>query len=151
MSFKQPVETSPSGTQGNAPTSSAFSSSPFAAAGISPFTSFGGGFGGNSFPSGFAAAAANSGVGLVSFAASGGPGILGCNSQPKVLGTQSDDEDGEGDDNEKPSFEGLEEEKEDERFYKQESERILFCLSLVPFFQPLLQFLSVDPPQMLSD
>jgi Ran-binding protein 3 len=108
---------------------------------MSPFGSFGVGFGGSAFTAGFAAAAANSGGGLTGFAAPGGPGVQGYSLQPKVLGTQSDDED-EGDDDEKPSFEGLEEEKEDERFYKQESKKNSLFLNQGPFCTIVYNFFS---------
>ncbi|PGH16613.1 hypothetical protein AJ80_05115 [Polytolypa hystricis UAMH7299] len=107
------------------PSSSAFAASPFAtvATTSSPFGSFGGGFGTSAFSSGFgtAAAPAKFGSGLTSFAAPGGPGVLG-SSKPKVLGAAPDVEEEEAGDNEKPGFEGLEDEKEDERFFKQETE-----------------------------
>ncbi|PGH06789.1 hypothetical protein AJ79_06430 [Helicocarpus griseus UAMH5409] len=113
-----------------APSSSAFATSPFAAAAASsPFTSLGGGsgFGGSAFGSGFAAAAPLPGGGLKSFAAPvGDSAVLGSASKSKVLGAGSvhEEEEEEGGDDEDPSkqFEGLEEEKGDERFHERETE-----------------------------
>ncbi|EFE34878.1 nuclear protein export protein Yrb2, putative [Trichophyton benhamiae CBS 112371] len=108
--------------------------SPFAAAasGPSPFgASFSGSaFAKSSFASGFAAAAPKPGERLTSFA-SPKPANFGSTTKPKAFGSKEeknddDDEegedDGEGDEEKGETFQGLEEEKEDTRFFKQETE-----------------------------
>ncbi|KAK2834839.1 hypothetical protein FQN49_006864 [Arthroderma sp. PD_2] len=98
-----------------------------AASGPSPFgSSFGGSaFGKSSFASGFGAAAPKPGERLTSFA-SPKPTTFGAPaSKPKVFGAKDEDEDeeDENDDEEKgQTFQGFEEEKEDTRFFKQDTE-----------------------------
>ncbi|EGD89371.2 hypothetical protein H112_02989 [Trichophyton rubrum D6] len=121
--------------EGDGKTSSTGSgASPFAAAtsGPSPFgASFSGSaFAKSSFASGFAAAAPKPGERLTSFASSK-PTNFGSTTKPKAFGSKEekkdDDEeegedDGEGDEETGETFQGLEEEKEDTRFFKQETE-----------------------------
>ncbi|KAK2765129.1 hypothetical protein FQN54_008828 [Arachnomyces sp. PD_36] len=101
--------------------------SPFASTGTSGFGKLGGGgggagFGGSAFGGGFAAATPPAG-GLTSFAAPAGPAVLGSGSSAKPFGAPADAaEEDEEEDDEKPGFEGLEDEKEDGRFFKQQTE-----------------------------
>ncbi|KAL1954433.1 hypothetical protein VTO42DRAFT_1203 [Malbranchea cinnamomea] len=103
---------------------SAFAKSAFgaAAANPSPFSSIGGGFGGSVFGS---ASALKPGGGLSSFASPSGTSVFGSSSKTKPFGSASDDEEqegeGEGEEGDK-AFEGSEEQKEDPRFVKQETE-----------------------------
>ncbi|EEH45041.1 uncharacterized protein PADG_01191 [Paracoccidioides brasiliensis Pb18] len=131
--FKPASTVEPMAGKGTAaPSSSSFAASPFAAAaGASPFSAFGGGgagFGKSAFASGFGAAAPRLGGGLTSFAApAGSSGTLESTAKQKILGAASSDdeegeEEGEGGDEGKPAFEGLEEEKGDERFHEQQTE-----------------------------
>ncbi|KAL1861983.1 hypothetical protein Plec18170_000807 [Paecilomyces lecythidis] len=93
-------------------------SSPFAAStpsGASGFGTLGSGF------SGFAAAAPKPGGGLTSFAAPGGPGLLG-SEKAKPFGAAADSSDEEHEQDEaKPGSElpTFEKDKEDERFFEQ--------------------------------
>ncbi|KKZ66284.1 hypothetical protein EMCG_07994 [[Emmonsia] crescens] len=130
-----PAETT-GGKERPPPSSSAFAASAFAAATVSPFRAFGGGgaaFGGNGFGTNFAAAAPKLGGGLAGFAAPtrSPAATLGSAAEPKTLGAagseheddeEEEEEDGKGGDRGKPVFEGLEEEKGDERFHKQQTE-----------------------------
>lgn len=116
-------KTEPTGFAAAASTTSG--ASPFASTGTSGFgkLSSGAGFSGGALGSGFAAAS-QPGQGLTSFAAPSGSGVLGSgSSKAKPFGAPADGEE-EKDENkdEKPGFEGLgEEEKEDDRFFKQDS------------------------------
>ncbi|KAM5468232.1 hypothetical protein MauCBS54593_004973 [Microsporum audouinii] len=105
--------------------------SPFAAAsGPSPFASSfsGSAFAKSAFASGFAAAAPKPGEGLTSFASPKPTNFGSTTSKPKAFGSKDDnedeDEEGEGDEDEEKGevFQGLEEEKEDSRFFKQDTE-----------------------------
>ncbi|KLJ05393.1 hypothetical protein EMPG_11110 [Blastomyces silverae] len=116
-------------TTGNKPpqtSSSAFAASPFAAAASSsPFGALGGGrsaFSRSGFGTGFSAAAPKLGGGLAGFAASttAGSAILGAAGSKH--GDEKKVEEGKGGDDGKSTFEGLEEEKGDERFHEQETE-----------------------------
>ncbi|KAJ9270309.1 hypothetical protein DTO212C5_3552 [Paecilomyces variotii] len=92
--------------------------SPFAAAATSSTSAFG--TLGSGF-SGFAAAAPKPGGGLTSFAAPGGPGIIGA-EKAKPFGSSGDNSDEEGEQDEaKPGSElpTFEKDKEDERFFEQ--------------------------------
>ncbi|KAL2363354.1 hypothetical protein RJZ56_003717 [Blastomyces dermatitidis] len=107
--------------------SSAFAASPFAAAAASsPFGAFGGGksaFSRSGFGTGFSAATPKLGGGLAGFAASttGGSAILGAAGSKH--GDEKNVEKGrKGGDDGKSTFEGLEEEKGDERFHEQQTE-----------------------------
>ncbi|OAT11696.1 hypothetical protein BDBG_07134 [Blastomyces gilchristii SLH14081] len=107
--------------------SSAFTASPFAAAAASsPFGAFGGGksaFSRSGFGTGFSAATPKLGGGLAGFAASttGGSAILGAAGSKH--GDEKNVEKGrKGGDDGKSTFEGLEEEKGDERFHEQQTE-----------------------------
>ncbi|WEW59331.1 hypothetical protein PRK78_004801 [Emydomyces testavorans] len=98
--------------------------SPFPAAGASPFGPLLGGFAASAFAN-FASSAPKGTGGLTTFASPAGTGSFGGGSKTKPFGAASDDEGGEeeqGEDEARPAFEGLEEVKEDERFYKQETE-----------------------------
>ncbi|OAX85461.1 hypothetical protein ACJ72_00140 [Emergomyces africanus] len=109
-----------------------FAASPFAAAAASsPFGAIGGsgaGFRGSGFSNGFAASASKLGGGLKGFAAApiGGSAIGGSSSKPKIWGaadSELEDQDaGKSGDDGKNAFEGLEQEKGDERFHEQQTE-----------------------------
>ncbi|PGG98669.1 hypothetical protein GX51_06674 [Blastomyces parvus] len=108
------------------PSSSAFAASPFAAAATSsPFGALGGtrsAFSRSGFGTGFSAATPKLGGGLAGFAASttGSSAILGATSSKH--GDDKKIEAGKGGDDAKSTFEGLEEEKGDERFHEQQTE-----------------------------
>ncbi|KAI2229145.1 hypothetical protein LOZ12_003194 [Ophidiomyces ophidiicola] len=102
--------------------------------GASSFGSFSGGFSSSAFAKFAAPVAPTTTVGLTSFASPAAPaapagsgafGGFGGNSKTKAFGATSDDEGGEEEQTEdetRPAFEGLEDVKEDERFFKQETE-----------------------------
>ncbi|KAI1961931.1 hypothetical protein LOZ58_003008 [Ophidiomyces ophidiicola] len=102
--------------------------------GTSSFGSFSGGFSSSAFAKFAAPVAPTATVGLTSFASPAAPaapagsgtfGGFGGNSKTKAFGATSDDEGGEEEQTEdetRPAFEGLEDVKEDERFFKQETE-----------------------------
>ncbi|QSS50592.1 nuclear protein export protein Yrb2 [Histoplasma capsulatum var. duboisii H88] len=128
-----PAETT-RGKEHPSTSSSAFAASPFAAAAASsPFgalSSGKSGFGRSGFATGFAAAAPKLGGGLAAFSTpTGSSSVLGNSSKSKTLGAAgSAHEDGNkvekgtGEDDDKSTFEGLEEEKGDERFHEQQTE-----------------------------
>ncbi|KAG5301677.1 nuclear protein export protein Yrb2 [Histoplasma ohiense] len=114
--------------------SSAFAASPFAAAAASsPFgalSSGKSGFGRSGFATGFAAVAPKLGGGLAAFSTpTGSSSVLGNSSKLKTLGAAGSAhedgnkvEKGKGEDDDKSTFEGLEEERGDERFHEQQTE-----------------------------
>ncbi|KAG5296347.1 nuclear protein export protein Yrb2 [Histoplasma capsulatum G186AR] len=128
-----PAETT-RGKEHPSTSSSAFAASPFAAAAASsPFGALSGGksgFGRSGFATGFAAAAPKLGGGLAAFSTpTGSSSVLGNSSKSKTLGAAGSAhedgnkvEKGKGEDDDKSTFEGLEEEKGDERFHEQQTE-----------------------------
>lgn len=58
---------------------------------------------------------------MTSFAPSRGPGVFGGSSEVKTLGTSGDGSDEEDEEDDGKPVEGFEKEKEDERFFEQES------------------------------
>lgn len=107
--------------------SSAFAKSAFGAAAAAPsaFGSIGGVFGGSAFGSAFGGSALKPAGGLTSFASPSTPAVLGSSSKTKAFGSTSDDEkedeEEQGGEDGGKEFEGLEDEKPDERFTKQDS------------------------------
>ncbi|EEP77831.1 predicted protein [Uncinocarpus reesii 1704] len=119
----KPTEVS-AGEKKEAASTSAASPSPFTGTGASPFGSLPGGFAASAFAS-FASAAPKPAGGLTSFASQTGGSNFGAGSKSKAFGSASDDEaenEQEAVDEARPAFEGLEEVKEDERFFKQDIE-----------------------------
>jgi Ran-binding protein 3 len=116
-----------SGTSGEKPASAGFAAasgpSPFANTGASTgFASLGSGIGGSGgFGSGFASAG-TIGSGLTSFASPGSSSVLKSSSQVKPFGASGDGSDEENNEKEdEPVVAGFEKEKEDERFFEQQS------------------------------
>ncbi|GAD93793.1 nuclear protein export protein Yrb2 [Paecilomyces variotii No. 5] len=115
--FKSPptTESEKPASPGFAAAAGASSFAASATSGTSGFGTLGSGF------SGFAAAAPKPGGGLTSFAAPGGPGLLG-SEKAKPFGSAPDSSDEEGEQEEaKPGSElpTFEKDKEDERFFEQ--------------------------------
>nr|KMM68609.1 hypothetical protein CPAG_04935 [Coccidioides posadasii RMSCC 3488] len=121
-SMKQ-AETSIQGKE-NVASATTATPSPLAATGASPFASFSGGFASSAFAS-FTSSAPQSSGRLTSFASPASTTILGGGPKTKPFGAASDgeeEEDDQGEDESRPAFEGLEEVKRDDRFFKQETE-----------------------------
>jgi hypothetical protein len=110
--FKSALNASPEKSTGVG-FAAAVGPSPFAATGASGFASslFGGGF----------ASVGKVGSGLSSFASPGGSGVIGSTTQAKPLGAAWDDSGEENEEDDSKLIEGFAKEKEDERFFEQES------------------------------
>lgn len=115
----------PGATISDKPISTGFAAaagpSPFSTAGVAGFASLGSAFSGSAFGGGFSAAGTT--APLTSFASPGGGGVLGGTSEAKPFGVSGDgsEEEKEDEDEHEPAVAGFEKEKEDERFFQQQS------------------------------